>query len=121
MAPPIKPETAKALKLTTDSITAMDKENKAIKYADITNKLDDAIKGSNTDMIKLYLPKIDEIIEQMDDVMAHAQSTLDNINTLKKDEDFTKNHFDTIKKLTKTITDTQIKLTKQLQDAKKLH
>jgi len=68
MAPPIKPETAKALKLTTDSITAMDKENKAIKYADITGKLDGAIKGSNTDMIKLYLPKIDEIIEQMDGV-----------------------------------------------------
>src|SRR6516164_712825 len=68
MAPPIKPETAKALKATTDSITAMDKENKAIKYAEITSKLDGAIKSSNRDMIKLYLPKIDEVIEQMDHV-----------------------------------------------------
>lgn len=121
MAPPIKPETAKALKLTTDSITAMDKENKAIKYADISNKLDGAINGSNTDMIKLYLPKIDEVIEQMDAVMAHAQSALGGINTLKKDQDFTNNHFDTIEKLTKTVADTRVKLTKQLQDAKKLH
>lgn len=121
MAPPIKPETAKALKTTTDSITAMDKENKAIKYADITSKLDSAIKGSNTDMIKLYLPKIDEVIEQMDAVMAHAQSALGGINTLKKDQDFTNNHFDTIEKLTKTVADTRVKLTKQLQDAKKLH
>jgi hypothetical protein len=121
MAPPIKPETAKALKATTDSITAMDKENKAIKYADITGKLDAAIKGSNTDMIKLYLPKIDEIIEQMDHVMAHAQSALGGINNLKKDEDFANNHFDTIEKLTKTVADTRVKLTKQLQDAKKLH
>jgi dihydroneopterin aldolase len=121
MAPPIKPETAKALKATTDSITAMDKENKAIKYADITSKLEVAIKGSNTDMIKLYLPKIDEIIEQMDHVMAHAQSALGGINTLKKDEDFTNNHFETIEKLTKTVADTRVKLTKQLQDAKKLH
>jgi len=121
MAPPIKPETAKALKSTTDSITAMDKENKAIKYADITGKLEGAIKGSNTDMIKLYLPKIDEIIEQMDHVMAHAQSALGGINTLKKDEDFNNNHFDTIEKLTKTVGDTRVKLTKQLQDAKKLH
>jgi hypothetical protein len=121
MAPPIKPETAKALKATTDSITAMDKENKAIKYADITGKLEGAIKGSNTDMIKLYLPKIDEIIEQMDHVMAHAQSALGGINNLKKDEDFTNNHFDTIEKLTKTVADTRVKLTKQLQDAKKLH
>jgi hypothetical protein len=121
MAPQIKPETAKALKATTDSITAMDKENKAIKYADITGKLDSAIKGSNADMIKLYLPKIDEIIEQMDHVMAHAQSALGGINNLKKDEDFTNNHFDTIEKLTKTVADTRVKLTKQLQDAKKLH
>jgi hypothetical protein len=121
MAPPIKPETAKALKATTDSITAMDKENKAIKYADVTGKLDAAIKVSNTDMIKLYLPKIDEIIEQMDHVMAHAQSALGGINNLKKDEDFTNNHFDTIEKLTKTVADTRVKLTKQLQDAKKLH
>lgn len=121
MAPPIKPETAKALKATTDSITAMDKENKAIKYADITGKLDAAIKSSNTDMVKLYLPKIDEIIEQMDHVMAHAQSALGGINNLKKDEDFTQNHFDTIEKLTKTVADTRVKLTKQLQDAKKLH
>jgi archaellum component FlaC len=121
MAPPIKPETAKALKATTDSITAMDKENKAIKYADITGKLDAAIKGPNADMIKLYLPKIDEIIEQMDHVMAHAQSALGGINNLKKDEDFTTNHFDTIEKLTKTVADTRVKLTKQLQDAKKLH
>jgi dihydroneopterin aldolase len=121
MAPPIKPETAKALKATTDSITAMDKENKAIKYADITGKLDGAIKGSNTDMIKLYLPKIDEIIEQMDHVMAHAQSALGGINNLKKDEDFANTHFDTIEKLTKTVADTRVKLTKQLQDAKKLH
>jgi dihydroneopterin aldolase len=121
MAPPIKPETAKALKATTDSITAMDKENKAIKYADISGKLDGAIKGSNTDMIKLYLPKIDEIIEEMDHVMAHAQSALGGINNLKKDEDFANNHFDTIEKLTKTVADTRVKLTKQLQDAKKLH
>jgi dihydroneopterin aldolase len=121
MAPPIKPETAKALKTTTDSITAMDKENKAIKYADITSKLAAAIKGSNTDMIKLYLPKIDEVIEQMDHVMAHAQSALGGINNVKKDEDFTNNHFDTIEKLTKTVADTRVKLTKQLQDAKKLH
>jgi dihydroneopterin aldolase len=121
MAPPIKPETAKALQATTNSITAMDRENKAIKYADITTKLDGAIKGSNTDMIKLYLPKIDEVIEQMDGVMAHAQSALGGITTLKKDEDFTNNHFDTIEKLTKTVADTRVKLTKQLQDAKKLH
>jgi len=121
MAPAIKPETAKALKATTDSITAMDKENKAIKYADITSKLDAAIKGSNTDMIKLYLPKIDEVIEQMDHVMAHAQSALGGINNLKKDEAFTADHFDTIEKLTKTVADTRVKLTKQLQDAKKLH
>jgi dihydroneopterin aldolase len=121
MGNPIKPETAKALKATTDSITAMDKENKAIKYADITSKLDAAIKGSNTDMIKLYLPKIDEVIEQMDHVMAHAQSALGGINNLKKDEDFTNNHFETIEKLTKTVADTRVKLTKQLQDAKKLH
>src|SRR4029077_14536470 len=59
--------------------------------------------------------------EQMDGVMAHAQSALGGINTLKKDEDFTKNHFDTIEKLTKTVADTRVKLTKQLQDAKKLH
>jgi hypothetical protein len=121
MAPPIKPETAKALKATTDSITAMDKENKAIKYAEITSKLDGAIKSSNGDMIKLYLPKIDEVIEQMDHVMAHAQSALGGINNLKKDEDFANNHFDTIEKLTKTVADTRVKLTKQLQDAKKLH
>ena len=99
----------------------MDKENKAIKYADISGKLDGAIKGSNTDMVKLYLPKIDEIIEEMDHVMAHAQSALGGINNLKKDEDFTNNHFDTIEKLTKTVADTRVKLTKQLQDAKKLH
>lgn len=121
MAPPIKPETAKALQATTNSITAMDRENKAIKYADISGKLDTAINGSNTDMIKLYLPKIDEVIDQMDAVMAHAQSALGGIVTLKKDEDFTNNHFDTIEKLTKTVADTRVKLTKQLQDAKKLH
>jgi len=121
MAPPIKPETAKALKATTDSITAMDKENKAIKYTDISGKLNTAIQGSNTDMIKLYLPKIDEIIEQMDHVMAHAQSALGGINNLKKDVDFTNNNFDKIEQLTKIVADTRIKLTKQLQDAKKLH
>lgn len=99
----------------------MDQENKAIKYADVSGKLDSAIKGSNTDMIKLYLPKIDEIIDQMDAVMAHAQSALGGINKLKDDEDFAKNNFDKIEKLTKIVADTRVKLTKQLQDAKKLH
>src|SRR5215475_5552212 len=113
MAPPIKPETAKALKATTDSITAMDKEDKAIKYTDISGKLDAAIKGSNTDMIKLYLPKMDEIIDQMDGVMAHAQSAMANINELKKDEAFAEERFETIEKLTKTVADTRVKLTKQ--------
>lgn len=121
MAPPIKPETAKALKATTDSITAMDKENKAIKYTDISAKLEGAIKGSNTDMIKLYLPKLDETVEQMDHVMAHAQSALGGINNLKDDEAFAKDHFETIEKLTKTVADTRVKVTKQLEDAKKLH
>jgi hypothetical protein len=120
MAPPINPETAKALKKVTDSITAMDKENKAIKYTDISGKLDGAIKGSNTDMIKLYLPKLDEIVEQMDGVMAHAKSALGGIDTLKKDEAFAKDHFDTIEKLTKTVADTRVKATKQLEDARKL-
>src|ERR1051326_6661551 len=120
MAPPIKPETAKALKTTTDSITAMDKENKAIKYTDISGKLEGAVKSSNTDMIKLYLPKLDEIVEEMDHVMAHAQSALGGIATLKKDEAFARDHFDTIEKLTKTVADTRVKLTKQLEDARKL-
>jgi TolA-binding protein len=120
MAPPIKPETAKALKTTTDSITAMDKENKAIKYTDISGKLNDAIKSSNADMAKLYLPKLDEVVEQMDGVMAHAKSALGGIETLKKDDAFAKDHFDTIEKLTKTVADTRMKLTKQLEDARKL-
>lgn len=120
MAPPINPETAKALKKVTDSITAMDKENKAIKYTDISGKLNDAIKGSNTDMIKLYLPKLDQIVEQMDHVMAHAKSALGGIEALKKDDAFANDHFDTIEKLTKTVADTRVKVTKQLEEARKL-
>lgn len=121
MAPAIiKPETAKALKSVTENITLMDKESKAIKYADISKKLAESIKASNSEMIKLYLPQMNKVVEQTNHVIARSASALAGISLVKEDEDFTESHFETIEKLTKTVSETRMKLTKQLEEAEKL-
>src|SRR5437879_12395334 len=118
----IKPETAKNLRDTDASVKVVDQLNAKIQpvFKNTSTGLESAIKDSNGRMIELYRPKLEKVVDDIDNCMSAIEGALALIGFLQKEEDFMADRFELVERLFKKGSATQKKLTEQVQDAKQL-
>jgi hypothetical protein len=118
----IKAETAKCLKDTDQMVKALEKQNQKLQavFKNMADGLDGAIKDSNLPMIKLYRPKLEKAVEEVNNTLHTVEGCLGLIGALQQDEDFVATNFKIVENLLKKVTGIQKQLTDQLTRAREI-